>query len=90
MEDILNYPNPHLFAAVLDNISHRFILVMEYETIAKSHDNNQASVNLPVAAPFTRFSMGAINAARDPRNATVKQLVKVAVGNIPFQVPPST
>lgn len=75
----MDYVNPHYFAAILDGFPHRFILVLESECIMGS--------NLETAPP--RFSVGALNAMRDPRYASIKQLLEVGVTESALTVPPS-
>lgn len=69
--------NPHYFTAILDGIPHRFVLVLECEA-TQSYDG----FNPP------RFSVGALNATRDPRLSNTKQLMEVSVTNSALQIPP--
>ncbi len=73
----MSYINPHYFSAILDGISHRFIIVLECECIQGNEDFSPP-----------RFSVGAINATRDPRMAQFKQLLEVGVRSANLQIPP--
>ncbi len=74
----MNFVNPYLFDAVLDGISHRFILVQECESV-----DGVEGFSPP------RFSVGAVNATRDPRYSAIKQLMEVGATDSSLQVPPS-
>lgn len=74
----MNFANPHYFSAILDGITHRFILVMESEA-AKGHNG--------YVPP--RFTVGGMNGTRDPRLSTLKQLMEVGVKKSALQIPPS-
>ena len=74
----MNFVNPHFFSAVLENIPHRFILIQECEYL-----NGYEGFQPP------RFSVGAINATRDPRYAQFRQLLPVGVSSSALQIPPS-
>ena len=74
---IMNFMNPHFFSAILENIPHRFILIQECETF------EICSEQIP------RFSIGAINATRDPRYANSRQLLSIGVTNSALEIPPS-
>lgn len=75
----MDYVNPHYFAAILDGLSHRFILVLESESV----------LSMDGEAGPPRFSVGAINAMRDPRYSSVKQLLEVGVTESALTVPQS-
>eukprot|EP01038_Epipyxis_sp_PR26KG_P011239 gene11239-15080_t len=68
MASLLLTPCPFLFSAILDGVPHRFILIIECES--RIDDDPQ----MP-----NRFSVGAINATKDPRYASFKQLMEVGV-----------
>lgn len=74
----MNFANPHYFSAILDGINHRFILVMESETLSGQ----------PGYCP-PRFTVGGMNGTRDPRLSTIKQLMEVGVKKSALQIPPS-
>eukprot|EP01039_Chlorochromonas_danica_P021668 gene21668-26772_t len=74
----MNFANPHYFSAILDGITHRFILVMESEA-AKGHNG--------YVPP--RFTVGGMNGTRDPRLSTLKQLMEVGVKKSALQIPPN-
>ncbi len=73
----MTYPNPHYFSAILDGIKHRFILILECECIQGNEDFSPP-----------RFSVGAINATRDPRVSQFKQLTEVGVKSPNLKIPP--
>lgn len=75
----MNFANPYLFDAILDGIVHRFVLVQECEAVNISEGG------------FTppRFSVGAVNATRDPRYSSIRQLMEVGVSDSALQIPPS-
>ncbi len=73
---MMNFMNPHYFAAILENIPHRFILIQECE----SRDNDDEDI--------PRFSVGAINATKDPRYANLRQLLAVGVTTTALEIPP--
>lgn len=76
----MNYINPHEFAAILDGITHRFILIQEFECLNGS--DNIASQHPP------RFSIGGYNALIDPRLCSDSILVEITVGNkLLFNIP---
>ena len=74
----MNFANPHYFSAILDGIKHRFILILECESV------QGADLNGP-----PRFSVGALNGTRDPRVAASRQLLEVGVASTALQIPPS-
>ena len=74
----MNFANPHYFSAILDGITHRFILVQEAEAI-QGH-----SGYVPA-----RFSVGGMNGTRDPRLSTLKQLMEVGVRKSALHIPSS-
>lgn len=74
----MNFINPHFFAAVLENVPHRFILIQECEFLG-GYEGFQPP----------RFSVGAMNATRDPRYAQFRQLMPIGVANSSLQIPPS-
>jgi hypothetical protein len=74
----MNFANPHYFSAILDGISHRFILVMESESM-KGHTGYSPP----------RFTVGGMNGTRDPRMATLKQLMEVGVKKSALHIPAS-
>eukprot|EP01031_Cornospumella_fuschlensis_P039494 gene39494-48084_t len=73
----MEYVNPHYFAAILDGVAHRFVLVIESEAVVEADGD--------FAPP--RFAVGAINAMRDPRFSSVKQLLEVGVTESPLKIP---
>ncbi|RYH15852.1 hypothetical protein EON65_30985 [archaeon] len=75
----MEYVNPHYFAAILDGVAHRFILVIESEAVV----DNENYFSPP------RFAVGAVNAMRDPRFSSVKQLLEVGVTESALNVPKS-
>eukprot|EP01033_Poteriospumella_lacustris_P007177 gene7177-5168_t len=74
----MNFANPYLFDAILDGIPHRFVLVQECEFL-QGNDG--------FSPP--RFSVGAVNATRDPRYSAIRQLMEVGVSDSALQIPPS-
>jgi hypothetical protein len=74
----MNFANPHFFSAILDGIDHRFILIQESESVL-------GATGALVGAP--RFSVGAINATRDPRFVGNGELVEVGVTNTALNIP---
>jgi hypothetical protein len=72
----MNFANPHFFSAILDGINHRFILIQECESVQGAE-----------VAVGARFSIGAINATRDPRFAGANQLIEIGVKNNALQIP---
>ena len=74
----MNFANPHFFSAILDGIDHRFILIQESETV-------QGAPADTVGAP--RFSVGALNATRDPRFVGSTDLMEVGVTNSALNIP---
>lgn len=74
----MNFANPHFFSAILDGIDHRFILIQECESV-------QGATGTLVGAP--RFSVGAINATRDPRFVGNNDLVEVGVNSAAINIP---
>lgn len=72
----MNFANPYLFDAILDGIPHRFVLVQECEYL-QGHDG--------FSPP--RFSVGAVNATRDPRYSAIRQLMEVGVSDSALQIP---
>ncbi len=74
-----SFVNPHYFSAILDGINHRFVLILECECIEGNEE-------------FTppRFSVGAVNAVKDPRFSNYQNLVEVGVKSSSLQIPPST
>lgn len=74
----MNFANPHFFSAILDGIDHRFILIQESETV-------QGAPADTVGAP--RFSVGALNATRDPRFVGNGELMEVGVSNSALNIP---
>lgn len=74
----MNYANPHFFSAILDGIPHRFVLVMESESL-KSHTG--------FSPP--RFTVGGVNGTKDPRLTSLKHLMEVGVNRTPIKIPPS-
>ncbi len=68
MSDKQSFINPHYFSAILDGIGHRFVLIVECECLQGNEDYSPP-----------RFSVGAINATRDPRVSQFKQLTEVGV-----------
>jgi len=76
----MNYINPHEFSAILDGITHRFILIQEFECL--NEPQNSASRHPP------RFSIGGYNALIDPRLCSDSTLVEITVGNkLLFSIP---
>lgn len=73
----MNFANPYFFAAILDSIPHRFVLVMECESILGAEGFSPP-----------RFSVGAVNAIKDPRFSSIKQLMEVGVTESGLQIPP--
>jgi hypothetical protein len=73
----MNFANPHFFSAILDGIKHRFILIQECESV------QGASV-----AGVPRFSLGAVNATKDPRFVGCNSLVEIGVNDNALQIPP--
>lgn len=73
----MNFANPYLFDAILDGIPHRFVLVQECEFL-QGNDG--------FSPP--RFSVGAVNATRDPRYSAIRQLMEVGVSDSALQIPP--
>ena len=75
-----NYINPHEFSAILDGITHRFILIQEFECL--NEPQNSANRHPP------RFSIGGNNALIDPRLCSDSTLVEITVGNkLLFSIP---
>lgn len=64
----MSFMNPHLFAAILDGIAFKMIVVMECECVQGNEE---------YCPP--RFTVGAVNGTRDPRMAQFKQLLEVGV-----------
>lgn len=73
---VMNFINPHFFSAILENVPHRFVLIQECETYQTCDDN------------VPRFSVGAINATKDPRYANLRQLLAVGVTSTALEIPP--
>jgi hypothetical protein len=73
----MNFANPHFFSAILDGIKHRFILIQECESVAGAQVQG-----------IPRFSVGALNATKDPRFATSSELVEVGVSVAALEIPP--
>lgn len=69
--------NPHLVAAILDGVNHRFILVMELENIKLSLSHCE----------IPRFSIGGSNATSDPRLCKLSDLTEVKVASNAFKIP---
>jgi len=68
------------FSAILDGITHRFILIQEFECL--NEPRNSASRHPP------RFSIGGYNALIDPRLCSDSTLVEITVGNkLLFSIP---
>jgi hypothetical protein len=74
----MNFANPHYFSAILDGITHRFIIVMECESL-RGH----------IGYSPPRFTVGGMNGTRDPRHSSLKQLLEVGVKKSALQIPPS-
>lgn len=77
MSDLTNYANPHYFSAILDGIGHRFVLILECECIEGNEEYTPA-----------RFSVGGLQATKDPRISTLQELVEVGVKSTALQIPP--
>jgi len=76
----MNYINPHEFSAILDGITHRFILIQEFECL-------HVAVHSARRHP-PRFSIGGYNALIDPRLCNESILVEITVGNkLLFNIP---
>lgn len=76
----MNYINPHEFSAILDGITHRFILIHEFECLSEPYNS---SIRHP-----PRFSIGGYNALKDPRQCSDSILVEITVGNkLLFNIP---
>lgn len=73
----MNFANPHFFAAVLDGVKHRFVLIQECEALQGSNVHG-----------VPRFSIGANNAVRDPRFSKMNEIVEVGVDASALQIPP--
>lgn len=73
----MKFVNPHYFSAILDGINHRFILVVESESLSKSGGQ------IP-----PRFAIGAINGTKDPRNVPIKNLLDLSVADNLINIPP--
>jgi hypothetical protein len=73
----MKYANPHYFSAILDGINHRFVLVVESESLIKG--TRQAP---------PRFGLGAINGTKDPRIVPMKNLLELTVTDNLIEIPP--
>jgi len=73
----MRFVNPHYFSAILDGINHRFVLVLESESLA---------TNVGGRSP-PRFALGAINATKDPRNIPIENLIELNVVDNLIRIP---
>ncbi|KAJ1416563.1 hypothetical protein B484DRAFT_154307 [Ochromonadaceae sp. CCMP2298] len=73
----MNFANPHFFSAILDGIPHRFILIQESESLSGTKSGS-----------MPRFSLGSINASRDPRYSAMGDLVEVGATANSLKIPP--
>lgn len=73
----MNFANPHFFSAILDGIGHRFVLIQECESVQGAK-----------VEEVPRFSVGAINATRDPRFSNAGELVEIGVKSTALSIPP--
>jgi hypothetical protein len=73
----MNFANPHFFSAILDGINHRFILIQECESLSGAK-----------VTEVPRFSVGAVNATKDPRFVNYQALVEVGTSAAALQIPP--
>ena len=74
---LMNFANPHFFSAILDGIKHRFILIQECESVQGAKIKG-----------IPRFSVGDVNATKDPRFANSQSLVELGANVSSFQIPP--
>ena len=76
----MNNINPHAFSAILDGISHRFILIQEFECLHVTVSSGSRNPH--------RFTIGGHYALMDPRTCKHNDLVEIAVGNkLLFDIP---